>query len=351
MKKGIAIVLTAAGFLFAQQADAQQDPMYTQYQFNTMAVNPGYAGSTEALSFVALHRSQWTQFEGAPTTQTFAVHSPLKKKYRNMGVGLSIINDKIGPTSQTGFFADYSYKLQIDAKTDLRFGLKAGGNLFSADLSGIALDEQNDVAFQSSISSQFLPNFGFGLYWDSEKYYVGASLPKLVRNELGSELSASSNSLENIFNEKRHFFLVAGYIHKLNEDVEFKPSFVLKQVAHAPTSFDLSANFLLKQKIWLGANYRFGDAFGAVVQYRFNESLRAGYSYGYTLSEIGQYSAGTHEIMLRYDIFPKPDNDNPSEPRCDRAVSISAYFVSIYLNNRCLPASSESRFPISIFLP
>jgi type IX secretion system PorP/SprF family membrane protein len=309
MKKTFAILVAGTAILMGQQAQAQQDPMYSQYQFNTMAVNPAYAGATDALTFIALHRSQWTGFEGAPVTQTFAVHAPLGEKHINTAVGLSVINDKIGPTKQTGFFVDYSYKLRMDEKTYLRFGLKAGGNLFSANLMDIATNEQADAAFQSNISSQFLPNFGFGLYWDSEKYYVGASLPKLKRNVLGSELASTSANEQNVFNEKRHFFFVAGYIAKLNEEIEFKPSLVVKKVAHAPASLDLSANFLLKKKVWLGVNYRFGDAVGAVAQFRFTEQLRAGYSYDFTISDLGQYSGGTHEIMLRFDIVPKPKTE------------------------------------------
>ncbi len=313
MKKAIATLITGIALFSGFDAQAQQDPMYSQYQFNTLAVNPAYAGSTDALTFLALHRSQWTSFEGAPVTQTFSIHSPLKKRENMMALGFSVIHDKIGPSKQTGFFADYSYKLQIDEKTDLRFGLKAGGNLFSADLSDLALDDQNDVAFQNNISGQFLPNFGFGMYWTSEKYYVGASLPKLLRNELGSDLSSTSTSIENIFNEKRHLFFMAGYTMKVNEDIDFKPSFVLKKVSHAPSSLDLSANFLMKKKLWLGLNYRFGDAVGAVVQYKFTESLRAGYSYDFTLSDMGQYSGGSHEIMLRYDIFQKVSEEE-SQP-------------------------------------
>lgn len=310
--KGLFGILLGTAITFS--ATAQQDPIYSQYQFNTMAINPGYAGSVnDAISFVALHRSQWTGFEGAPTTQTFLVHSPIKT---NMGLGLSIINDQIGPTQQTGFFADYSYRLQIDSKTDLRLGLKAGGTLFSADLTDIALDQADDIAFSNNVSGEFLPNFGFGLFWDSEKYYIGASIPKLRRNEIGSEVGATSISEESIFNQKRHIFLLGGYTMDLNEDVQFKPSFVFKSTGNSPASLDLSLNFSLKSKVWVGMNYRFGDAIGGVVQYLFTDYLRAGYSYDYTLSNIGSYSSGTHEIMLRYDLKRKKSapNFDPSNP-------------------------------------
>lgn len=308
------VLLALVGF----NAKAQQDPMYSQYLFNTMAINPAYAGSTDMISIMALHRSQWSSFEGAPTTQTILGHMPLKDE--NMGLGLSIVNDAIGPTKQTGFYANYSYRLKIDNQTDLRLGLKLGGNLFSANLTDLDLSESSDVAFQTNISNQFLPNFGFGMYWKNEKYFVGLSLPKLMRNELGSELVATSTTEEFVFNQKRHFFLIGGYIMDLNPDVQFKPSFVFKHVAHAPSSFDLSANFFLKQKLWLGANYRFGDSFGAQVQYIFNDiNLRVGYGYDYTLSALGAYTGATHEIMVRYDIARKrADEGTPSVAPIDQ---------------------------------
>ena len=275
-------------------ARAQQDPMYSQYMFNTLAVNPAYAGSADVFTVMALSRHQWVGFNGAPSTQTLLAHTPLPAE--NMALGLSVLNDKVGPTRQTSAYADYAYRIRTGANSRLAFGLKGGVNLYQADLASLTSVDP-DVA-SVNVKGQILPNFGFGLYWHSKRGYLGASIPKLLENDIdavneGGIVTAS---------EVRHYFLLGGYVIDLDRSVKFKPSFMVRMVPGAPISVDVNANFLFRERIWLGAMYRVGNAFGVLGQYQVNDQFRIGYAFDLTTTKIGAYNAGTHEIMLNYDL-------------------------------------------------
>lgn len=272
----------------------QQDPMYSQYMFNTLSINPAYAGSADRLSAVALHRSQWVKFEGAPVTQTVTVHSPLV--YERLSVGGTVVNDRHGPVRQTAVFADVSYRIFFD-RSKLAFGLKGGMNLYSADLLGLNPLQQDDQAFQANISTRLLPNFGFGVMWYSQRGFIGASTPRLLQNRLlEGDLPDFANNQERI-----HGFLIAGYVWDVSNYVKFKPTVLLKAVGGAPPGFDLTANFLFYEKLWLGGMYRHHDSAGVLVQYEVNNKLKFGYAYDYIISDIGRYTTGSHEVMLGYD--------------------------------------------------
>ena len=274
---------------------AQQDAMFTQYMFNTLSVNPGYAGSADMLSINAISRHQWISIAGAPTTQTLVLHGPIKSQ--KLGVGLSVVNDKIGPTKDLSFYGDFSYRLKLSEKSSLSFGLKGGINNLNVDLESLGGTEANDPAFQGSVT-QLKPNFGFGLYYRTPKAYLGLSAPKLLQNQFSS---GSTSLLQN-----RHYFLIAGLVTKLSESLAFKPTFLAKYAVNTPVSLDFTANFIIKDKVWLGAMYRLQDAVGGIVQLQLSKQLRLGYAYDYALSELRGYTGGTHEIMLNYDFnFPK----------------------------------------------
>ena len=291
--------------LNARTVNAQQDPMFTQYMFNTLAINPAYAGSADIFTMMALSRHQWVGLEGAPTTQTLVLHTPLKNE--NIGLGLSIINDEIGPVKQTGFYGDFAYRLKVGDNSRLAFGLKFGANYFSADLSDLATVVEDDPA-NVNISGEILPNAGFGIYWSSKMFYLGASAPKLLMNEIGEKNAVSGVVGE----EERHYYLIGGMVFDLNDDVKFKPSFMARAVEGAPLSVDLTASFLFREKFWVGVMYRLDDSFGAILQFQFNEQLRAGYAYDMTTSRLGEYNGGTHEIMLSYDLrFTKGKTISP----------------------------------------
>ncbi len=276
------------------RAMAQQDPMYNQYMFNTLAFNPAYAGSADVLTVMALSRHQWVGFEGAPATQTLLAHTPLRSQ--NLAIGFTAITDKIGPTRQTSLYGDFAYRIRTTASTQLSFGLKGGIDLHRADLGSLTSVDADPASV--NVKGQLLPNFGFGLFWHSDTYYIGLSAPKLLENDLdvpGADIITTAVTA-------RHYFLMGGYVLDINRDLKFKPSFMLRTVEGAPLSLDLNANFLLGERIWFGALYRVGNAFGLMGQYQITEQLRAGYAFDLTTTRIGAYNAGTHEIMLSYDL-------------------------------------------------
>jgi type IX secretion system PorP/SprF family membrane protein len=275
---------------------AQQDPMVTQYMFNTLSVNPAYAGSADRLSAVALHRSQWVNFQGAPTTQTITVHSPLKKE--NISIGGSIVNDAHGPVKQTGFYLDASYRIFLGSKR-LAFGLKAGTNLFTANLLDLNPFFEDDNTFNANISSKMLPNFGFGMMFYSKRFYVGASVPKLLSNKL------IEGDLPDFINnqEKQHAFLIAGAVFDISYYTKFKPTVLIKAVSGAPIGAEVTGQFLFYDKLWAGLMYRWQDAAGVLLQYEINNRFKIGYAFDYTLSDIRRYSDGSHEVMLGFDLI------------------------------------------------
>ena len=277
---------------------AQQDAMFTHYSFNTLAVNSGYAGSRDALTMTGLHRSQWISFPGAPTSQTLTLHAPVANE--KIGLGFSLLNDKIGPTQQTAFYGDFAYKIKV-GNGKLAFGLKAGLNMVSNDLKALETNQNNDPSFQEDIRSQLLPNFGFGLYYSTPKYYVGLSTPRLLENNYTDNTSAAGG-------EKRHYFFIAGSIFSLNESgsVKLKPTTFVKLTAGAPLELDLTALFYFKDKYWVGPMLRSGDALGILAGLDITDQFSLGYSFDWSYSnKTFTYNAGSHELMLRYDFFFK----------------------------------------------
>lgn len=291
-------LLAGAAMLIAGKITAQQDPMFSQYMFNMLAVNPGYAGSHGVLNVTGLYRNQWVGIEGAPSTQTLFAHTPFIR--RNIGLGLSIVNDKIGPVRQTMLFADYSYTIRITEKSKLAMGLKVGINMMKTSFNALDVNQSNDQSFiDEPISPQ--PNFGFGLYYYSDKYYVGVSIPKLLKNKLEGQIDYSKITLQ------QHFFIIGGYVFTLNDKLKFKPTTLIKMTGGAPISLDLTASLLYREKFWFGIGHRFGDSFGALIQFQATQQLRLGYSFDKTISKLASYNSGSHEIMFSYDFIFKKD--------------------------------------------
>ncbi len=296
MKK---ISILALIVILSKTISAQQDAMFTHYMYNTLGVNPAYAGSREALAVTALHRSQWLGFPGAPVTQTFTAHTPMKSD--KIGLGLSVINDKIGPMQTASVYADFAYHLKLNSKSKLSLGVKAGGNLFNATLADLQVTQSNDVAFASNLQSRFLPNFGFGAYYYTQRFYAGLSIPKLLENRFETnQISGSAN----LFWEKRHYFVIAGTMIDINETFQFKPTALVKITNGSPAQADLTAQFVYNKKFALGAMYRTNSAVGALLGFFLGEQLYGGYSFDWsTVNKTGRYNSGTHEIMLRYDFI------------------------------------------------
>jgi type IX secretion system PorP/SprF family membrane protein len=308
-KTGLLLLLVIA----SSTVKAQQDAMFTHYMYNTLAVNPGYAGSRDALTVTALHRSQWVGFDGAPTTQTLTLHSPMLNN--KMGIGLSVLNDKIGPTNTTAFYLDLAYAIKVSEKAKLAFGLKGGINVMKADLNSKVnptLDQQNDPSFESNYKSKILPNFGFGIYYYLPKFYVGVSTPKLLENNFKGNTTTGTT---NLISEKRHYFLIAGAVFKINDNVDLKPTTFVKVTNAAPIEADLTASFIFNKKFLLGGMFRTGDALGVLIGYNFTDQFHAGYSFDWSYgNKTFKYNQGSHEIMLSYDFIYK-DKQKIRSPR------------------------------------
>ncbi len=292
----VALVLSLGSLVM----HAQQDPMYTHYMYNTLAVNPAYAGSRDALTVTALGRLQWVGFKGAPATQTLTIHSPLRNQH--IGLGFSVMNDKIGPSNNTSIYGDFAYRMQLSPKSKLALGLSAGVNIFQANLNGLGLDQQNDVVFQNNITNHITPNFGFGAYYSRERFYAGVSVPNLIQNNYSQINSANGTTL--VGKEQRHYFLIAGGLIHLGDNLDFKPTTFVKVTSGAPIEADLTACFIIKKKLLLGAMFRTGDAFGALVGLDVTDQLHIGYSYDWSYGlATSKYNQGSHEIVLRYDFL------------------------------------------------
>jgi type IX secretion system PorP/SprF family membrane protein len=297
--KTIQFTIIGLLLLIMHNVTAQQAPMYTHYMYNTLVINPAYAGSRDALTMTAINRRQWVGFTGSPVTQSITIHSPLANEH--IGLGLSMMHDKIGITNMTSFAFDYAYRFNITSNSKLSLGLSAGLNIMQADLTQLELNEQNDPAFLNDINSFLMPNIGFGAYYSGERYYAGFSIPNLLQTKY-SDSNPEGNALEG--REKRHFFFIAGALFKLNEYLEFKPTSLLKMTPGAPIELDLTASFVVLDRFHLGAMYRTGDAVGGLVGFDITDQFHLGYSYDWSFGlQTSLYNRGSHELVLRYDIL------------------------------------------------
>lgn len=292
---------------FAREGFAQQDPMYTQYMENIMTINPAYAGSKDLLSMMVISRNQWVTMADAPVTRTFAIHSPVTNT--NTGLGLSFLSDQINPIKQTGLYMDYSYTLHFSNNRNLALGLKAGVNFYQAGLTDLTTIEPDDPVFARDINRSFLPNFGVGAFFHANRYYLGLSVPKLIRNTINK----SGYSSVQYNKEEIHLFFMAGYVFDINRIIKFKPSVLTKIVTNAPISLDLDGKFLFYDRLWLGAMYRLGDSFGGLFQLQVTNQIKIGYSYDLPISRLGAFNKGTHEIMVNFDF--NLGNDKIRSPR------------------------------------
>ncbi|MDC6390078.1 type IX secretion system membrane protein PorP/SprF [Maribacter sp. PR1] len=280
---------------------AQQDAQYTQYMYNTVSVNPGYAGSRGHVSIAALHRSQWLGLEGAPTTQTFNIHSPIG--YRGVGMGLSIVNDKIGPTSETNFDIDFSYTVWTSTEGRLSFGLKASANLLDVRFSELN-QYTTDQTLQQDIDNRFSPNIGAGVYYHTNNYYAGLSVPRILETSHFQESSLSTAK------EQMNFYFITGYVWDLNPLLKFKPTLLTKVVRGAPLQVDLSANFMFSEKFIIGGAYRWDAAFSGMVGFNINSNFLIGLAYDRETTELGSaaFNDGSFEVILRYDFISTKNN-------------------------------------------
>ncbi len=293
-----------AVLLLALQTYGQQDPQYTQYMYNMNIINPAYAGSRENLSFGLLYRNQWTAIDGGPETGTFFGHSPIGN---NLGLGLSVIADQIGPVKETNTYVDVSYTLKLGGAHRLAFGVKAGATFHDINLksSNVSVIDQNDPFFGIGIN-ETTPNFGAGFFYYTDNYYLSLSVPNFLSSV---HLDANGNK---IGSETQHYFLTGGYVFNVSPNTELKPSFMLKSAFDAPSSFDINLNARFFKKFEIGASYRLDDSFSGLVNFAVTPSIRLGYAYDAISSDIKAYAPASHEVMLLFDLnFPKKVSRSP----------------------------------------
>ena len=275
---------------------AQQDAQYTQYMYNTININPAYAGSRGVMSVFGLHRTQWVGLDGAPTTNTFSLNTPISNS--NLGVGFSLVNDRIGPTSDNTISADISYTIPMNEVYKLSFGVKASGNIFNLDTDKLDPAQANDPNLQN-FNNEFSPNFGAGVYLHSDKLYLGLSVPNFLQDSKYNDNEVA------VFQERMNFYFIGGYVFDVSPSIKFKPAFLTKMVAGSPLQVDASANFLFFDKFMLGGAYRWDAAVSALAGFQVTDGLFIGYSYDMETTQLRRYNSGSHEVFLRFELFNK----------------------------------------------
>lgn len=276
---------------------AQQDAMYSQYRFNTLAINPAYAGSRDRLSTTAMLRSQWAGVEGAPETKTLSFDMPIRN--RKLGIGMQFFNEKVGVSNLSGGFISYAYRIFMENST-LAFGLQAGASHFKADLTSVDLGDQiQDQTFLQNTNEVYL-NFGTGAYYNSRNFYLGLSMPHLFKNTLNNiDVSAITNG--EIKRQYLHVFIASGYVVELDKDFKIVPSFLFKGIQGAPVQIDFNANLWIKDSFSIGAQYRSSSSIAAMMEVQISPQIRVGYSYDRSLTKLANFNSASHEIMLRYE--------------------------------------------------
>ena len=295
-KTGIITALLA--LVSFTSAHAQQDPQYTNYMYNTININPAYAGSRGALSIFGLHRSQWVGLEGAPTTNSFSVNTPIADS--KVGLGVSFINDALGVMDENTLSVDFSYTLDLNSRgSKLSFGLKGSANMLNVAYSDLNKYNPNDPQILNDVSNQFTPNIGAGIYWHNEKTYVGLSVPHFL------ETTRYDNNIQSTMQQKMHYYLMGGHVFELNPMLKFKPAFLLKAVEGAPLQADITGNFLINEKFTIGGAYRWDAAWSALVGFQVTDGMFIGYSYDSDIKALRNYNNGSHEIFVRFELFNK----------------------------------------------
>lgn len=295
------LVLILSGFI----SNAQQDAQYTQYMYNTVNVNPAYAGSRGVMSIFGLHRTQWVGLDGAPVTNSLAFNTPVKDS--KVGIGLSFVNDKIGPTTQSDISADISYTIQTSETYNLSFGIKASANLFNLDKNKLNIYDPNELVLMD-LDNFFTPNFGAGVYLHSDKSYLGLSVPNFFNSKRYSD-----NDVQ-VYAQRMNIYLIGGYVFDFNSNIKFKPSFLGKVVEGAPLQIDLSGNFLINEKFVLGAAWRWSAAGSLMAGFHISDQMFIGYGYDLETTRLNNYNSGSHELFLRYE-FNKKSKEKVKSPR------------------------------------
>lgn len=274
---------------------AQQDALMTQFLQGPGVYNPAYAGSKDAMSVMLMSRLQWTGFEGAPRTNILNIHSPLADS--KLGLGLTVINDKIGVINQNTFSIDASYKLVVGYGANLRIGLRGSGQLYSADLVSLRTTRESDPNLIQNVSTTFLPNAGAGIYFNTAKYFAGIGAPNILSNEI----RVSDFTTNRAYRQEMHFFGMFGALFDVSPNILLKPAIKGRYVFNAPVAIDVMATALFYDKIWAGLSYRYKNTLGGTIQFQLNPQLLFGFAYDRNTDLLGEVNNGTYELMLNYD--------------------------------------------------
>jgi len=296
VKNSFPAVLLLVIMITARQGSAQQNPLFTQYMFNGLVINPAYTGSHESMTTTFAVRSQWTGLKGAPQTQVASVHSPLKLS--RSAAGAVFVHDEVSVINQYMAYGTYAYRIPVSKAGKLSVGGQAGVTYYQANLSELNIltsNGQPDPTFYQN-ESRLMPNLGIGIYYYSKKSYVGLSLPTLINNRWNNQDAYTQAR------QKRHYFLSAGHVFPLSPGLKFKPNVLLKWEEGGPFQYDINANMLIRETLWIGVSYRMEDSVDGLIELNLNNQLSLGYSYGYPISSIAAVQSGTHEVVLNYRI-------------------------------------------------
>jgi type IX secretion system PorP/SprF family membrane protein len=295
-KHAAGILLILSFLILSLPGYAQQNPLFTQYMFNGLVLNPAYTGSHESMTATAAVRSQWTGLNGAPQTQVASLHSPLKLS--RSAAGAMFVHDRVSVINQYTMYGTYAYRIPVSKNAKISVGAQAGVTYYQANLSELNIitpTGQPDPIFAQN-ETRMLPNLGIGIYYYSKRSYVGLSLPTLVNNRWNNQDAYTAAR------QKRHYFLSAGHVFTLSPVVKFKPNVLLKWVEGGAFQYDLNANVLFHEVVWVGVSYRMKDSVDGLLELNINNQLSFGYSYGYPITSLATYQKGTHEMVLTYRI-------------------------------------------------
>lgn len=296
MKKSIFLLI--AVIFSSISVKAQYDAMFTQYMFNEMYINPAYTGSKEAMAVNLTHRQQWVNFPGRPITTSFTLHGPLAND--KMGLGISVLNEQIGKLTRNLLYLNYAYRVKVGEKGKLSFGLMGGFHNQVNKLSELKATETGDIQVSQNTPSIMSPNFGAGIYYYTNKFYAGISVPRMVDDTYLFSATGDVIKSNRLNASKFHYYFTIGNVFEVNEDLKIKPQAMVKMVSNAPLQYDLNVNVLIKNKVWVGVSYRSAADISALLGLQVTQQFLVNYSYDYALTKIQTYSQGSHEITLGY---------------------------------------------------
>ena len=300
IKKVFLVMLLFASITFY----GQQEPQYTQYMYNTSMINPAYSGSKGNTNIYFLYRAQWVGLQGAPSTVNVAMNKPVEGT--NIGYGVSLLNDKIGPIDQTQFSADLSYTIFLNKDNRFAFGLKVSGNLLNIDYTKLNQYTSGELILQNNVKNRFSPNIGAGVYYYNRTGYLGLSIPMILDTKRYDDIVNSTT------NQRYHVYLVGGKVFDLDDNLKFKPAFITKVVSGAPMQFDVSGNFIFSEKFTLGLGYRWTASVSAMAGFQISDKVFLGYAYDRDTNKLSNYNNGSHEFFMLFDLFGKKQKgDSP----------------------------------------